>query len=148
MRSAAALIVGAGLAYLFDPQSGKGRRHKLRDRSLAVLRRSSRRATGKAKYVAGQAEGVAAEAVSAVVPRDDLAGDETVKDRILSQAFREAGVSTHDVSVDVSDGIATLRGTLASADLAQALIERVRAVPGVRTVTPRLTVPDVTGGQT
>jgi osmotically-inducible protein OsmY len=140
MRSPVAFIAGAGMAYLFDPQSGKGRRHELRNRLLALLRRSGRRAVGKAKYVAGHAEGIGAEAVGVVTKREDQADDQTVKDRILSQAFRDVGVSTGEVSVDVADGIATLRGTPASAELAQALIERVRAVPGVRTVTPRLTV--------
>lgn len=140
MRSVAAFVVGAGLAYMFDPQSGRRRRHVLRDRSLAVLRRLGRRSARRAKYVAGQAEGVAAHATSAVVGRDEAADDATVKDRILSQAFRDAEVSTGDVAVDVSDGIATLRGTLGSVDLAHDLIERVRGVPGVRAVTPRLTV--------
>jgi osmotically-inducible protein OsmY len=140
MRSVGAFVVGAGLAYMFDPQSGKRRRHVLRDRSVALLRRLGRRSVGKAKYVAGQAEGVAAQATGAVSRQDEGADDATVKDRILSQAFREAGVNTGDVAVDVADGIATLRGTLQSADLVHDLVERVRAVPGVRTVTPRLTV--------
>jgi osmotically-inducible protein OsmY len=96
----------------------------------------------RAKYVAGHAEGVAAEAVHVVARPHEEADDATVKDRILSQAFREAGVGTGEVAVDVANGIATLRGTLASVDLANDLIERVRAVPGVRTVTPRLTVPE------
>jgi hyperosmotically inducible periplasmic protein len=143
----AAFIAGAGLAYILDPQSGRRRRHVLRDRTAAMLRRGRRRSVGKARYVAGHVEGAATEAAHAVARHEQPADDATVKDRILSQAFREAGVSTTDVSVDVVDGIATLRGTLSSADLAQALIERVRAVSGVRTVTPRLTVPGVTGGQ-
>jgi osmotically-inducible protein OsmY len=142
MRSVAAFIGGVGLAYFLDPQSGKRRRHVLRDRTAAVLRRLGRRSVRKAKYVAGQAEGVAAEATSVVARgTEDDADDATVKDRILSQAFREAGVGTGAVAVDVSNGVATLRGSLDSIDLAHDLIDRVRAVPGVRTVTPRLTVP-------
>ena len=145
MRTVGAFVVGAGVAYLFDPQSGKRRRHVLRDRSVAVLRRFGRRSAGKAKYVAGHAESaesVAAQAAGAVSSRGAEADDATVKDRILSQAFRDAGVNTGDVAVDVSDGIATLRGTLDSVDLVHELVERVRAVPGVRTVTPRLAVTD------
>lgn len=140
MRSVGAFVVGAGLAYMFDPQSGKRRRHVLRDRSRAVLRRLGRRSAAKAKYVAGHAEGVAAQAAGVVSRPDEDADDATVKDRILSQAFREAGIDTGELAVDVADGIATLRGTLDSVDLAHDLVERVRAVPGVRTVTPRLTV--------
>jgi osmotically-inducible protein OsmY len=143
MRSVGAFVVGAGLAYMFDPQSGKRRRHVLRDRSAALLRRLGRRSVSRAKYVAGHVEGVAATAAGAVSGQDEDADDATVKDRILSQAFRGAGVDTGDVSVDVSDGIATLRGTLESVDLVHDLVERVRAVPGVRTVTPRLTVSGV-----
>jgi hyperosmotically inducible protein len=140
MRGIALFVGGAGLAYLFDPQSGKRRRDVLRDRGAALLRRIVRRSVRKAKYTAGHAEGVAAKAASALSREAEQADDATVKDRILSQAFREAGVPTGDVVVDVADGIATLRGTLESVDLANDLIERVRAVPGVRTVTPRLTV--------
>jgi osmotically-inducible protein OsmY len=112
----------------------------MRDRGFALVRRSRRRAAGKLKYAAGHVEGVAAEAVGAVAERDDEASAETVRDRILSQAFREAGVPTGDVDVVVADGVVTLRGTIASTDLAQTLIERVRTVPGVRTVTPQLTL--------
>jgi osmotically-inducible protein OsmY len=143
MRSVGAFVVGAGLAYMFDPQSGKRRRHVLRDRSRALLRRIGRRSAGKAKYVAGHAEGVVAEVAGAVSGQGEDADDATVKDRILSQAFREAGVNAGDVAVDVSDGIATLRGTLGSVDLVHDLVERVRAVPGVRTVTPRLEVSEL-----
>ena len=141
MRSVGAFVVGAGLAYMFDPQSGKRRRHVLRDRSAALVRRLGRRSAGREKYAARHAQGVAAQAADAVSGEDETADDATVKDRILSQAFRGAGLDTGDVAVDVSDGIATLRGTLESVDLAHELVERVRAVPGVRTVTPRLTVP-------
>jgi len=142
MRTVGAFVVGAGVAYLFDPQSGKRRRHVLRDRSVAVLRRFGRRSAGEAKYGAGHAEGVAAQAAGDASSPAAEADDATVKDRILSQAFRDAGVNTGDVAVDVSDGIATLRGTLDSVDLVHELVERVRAVPGVRTVTPRLAVTD------
>src|ERR1043165_7849901 len=97
MRSVGAFVVGAGLAYMFDPQSGKRRRHVLRDRATALLRRLGRRSVGRAKYVAGQAEGVAAQVASAASGQDDVADDAIVRDRILSQAFRDAGVSTGDV---------------------------------------------------
>src|SRR5262245_45715053 len=140
MRSIGAFVVGAGLAYMFDPQSGKRRRHALRDRSVAVVRRVGRRSVRKTKYVARHVEGVAAQAADAVSRQEEDVDDATAKDRILSQAFREIGVTTGDVAVDVSDGIATLRGTLGSVDLVHDLVERVRAVPGVRTVTPRLMV--------
>ena len=94
-----------------------------------MLRRLGWRSARKAKYVAARAEGVAAQAAGAVSSKDDIAYDATVMNRILSQAFREASVDTGDVAVDVSDGIATLRGTLESADLVHDLVERVRAVP-------------------
>src|SRR5215470_12993008 len=140
MRSIGAFVVGAGLAYIFDPQSGTWRRHVLRDRSVAVLGRYGRRSVRKTKYVAGRVEGVAAQAADAVSAPEEDVDDATVRDRILSQAFREAGVTTGDVAVDVADGTATLRGTLGSVDPVHDLVERVRAVPGIRTVTPRLMV--------
>jgi hypothetical protein len=99
--------------------------------SAALLRRLGRRSARKAKYVAGRAEGVAAQAARVVSRPAEDADDATVKDRILSQAFREAVAITSATSTATIPVSMPLRGTLDSVDLD--LVERVRAVPGVRT---------------
>ena len=70
--------------------------------------------------------------------------DETVRQRILSDALRDALSSDPDVKkeieVEVQQGIATLRGRVPSESLADELVEKVREVPGVRAVSHQLTV--------
>jgi osmotically-inducible protein OsmY len=133
-------MLGAATAFFLDPRLGKRRRHVLRDRSSALVRRARRLAVRRAKYAAGHAQGLAAETRSAVLAHDEPAQDERVKSRILSEAFRKVPVSTSEVNVDVSEGVATLRGSVPTHSLADDLIDQVRAVPGVRGVTSRLTV--------
>jgi osmotically-inducible protein OsmY len=140
MRFTSAFLFGAAAAFFLDPRLGKRRRHVARDRSLALFRRARRLAFRRAKYAAGHAQGLAAETRSAVLEHDQPAPDETVKSRILSEAFQKVPISTSEVNVDVSNGVATLRGSLPTRSLADDLIDEVRAVPGVRDVTSRLTV--------
>jgi BON domain len=140
VRPTSAFLFGAAAAFFLDPRLGKKRRHVARDRSLALFRRARRLAFRRAKYAAGHVQGIAAETRSAVLEHDEPAPDETVKSRILSEAFRKVPVSTSAVNVDVSDGVTTLRGSIPTRSLADDLIDQVRAVPGVRDVTSRLTV--------
>ena len=140
MRATSAFLAGAGTAFVFDPRLGKTRRALVRDRTLGLLRRARRVGVGKAKYAAGHAQGLAAETRSAVLPRDETAADETVKSRILSDAFRNVPVSTRDVNVDVVDGVATLHGSVSNQSLADDLVREVRKVPGVRDVRQVFTI--------
>lgn len=58
-----ALGAGAAGAYFFDSHSGRRRRHVLRDRAVAAVRRPAKRAAAetrrKASYAAGVMEGTA-----------------------------------------------------------------------------------------
>src|SRR5437763_1480435 len=70
---AAAVLVGAGAEYLLDPADGKRRRHMLRDRGLALVRRTGHRGAAQARYYEGKAEGAVHEATSTPsAPPDDL----------------------------------------------------------------------------
>jgi osmotically-inducible protein OsmY len=131
-------------AYFFDPQLGKGRRHVVRDRSLRAARRLRRLTVRKTKYAAGHVQGAAAEARKTVVEPDVATDDATVRQRILSDALRDALESEPEVrggiEVDVQQGVATLRGPVPSESLADELVSRVREVPGVKAVSQQLTV--------
>ena len=59
-------------------------------------------------------------------PRVD---DETIAQRIRSDAFRGAGVSTRDVEVQVEDGVATLRGSVEGRAAADSLVARTARSP-------------------
>jgi osmotically-inducible protein OsmY len=140
MRAVRAFVIGAGAAYFLDPERGRRRRHVLRDRFGKVARKSSRAGIRKAKRVEGHARGYVAGARRLVRSTESTADDAKVIQRIRSDAFREAGVSTKDVDVEVEDGVATLEGELPSDELAEALVSKVASTPGVRDVAAVLRV--------
>lgn len=122
LRLPLAFALGFATAFFLDPRNGKRRRHALRDGTLH------------------RGRGLAAEARTSVAPPADTVDDAAVKQRILSDALRSLAVATSDVRVDVSDGVATLRGVVASHALADDLVARVREVPGVRGVSAAIGV--------
>jgi hypothetical protein len=142
MRSAKAFLIGAGTAYFLDPRQGRRRRNVLRDRSAAFLRRGSRVGVKKARFAGGHLRGLVAVSRRALGRQVTAAAsdDETVKQRIRSEALREAGVSTRDVEVEVEDGVATLRGSVDGRAAADELVSRVAKVPGVRDVAAMIRV--------
>jgi BON domain len=140
VRFPTTFALGAATAFFFDPRLGKGRRHVLRDRSLRAFRRAGRFLTGKTKFFAGHARGAVAETRSAVLERDVAKDDATVKQRIMSEAFRGIPGAASEVNVDVHNGVARLFGRVASESVVDDLVARVREVPGVRAVSPELTI--------
>jgi osmotically-inducible protein OsmY len=138
MRGTNGFVLGVGTAYLLDPSLGRTRRKKLLDRTAALGRRSARLAAKKGRFTLGKARGVAATVTPTTEQRPT--DDATVLQRIRSEALRAAGVSTQEVEVQVENGVATLKGTVASAKLADDLLERVRDVPGVEDVAAMIRV--------
>ena len=134
MRSTRAFLIGAGAAYLLDPRNGRRRRNELRDRSLAALRRGARIGARRARFVGGHARGAVAISRRAFTDTTPALDDRTVAQRIRSDAFRSAGVSTKDVELSVDDGVATLHGAVDERAAADELVARVAKVPGVREV--------------
>ena len=132
MRVLRGMVLGAGIAYLFDPESGRGRRAKLIDRAGRLLREVRHLAARKTRFAAGRLRGLSAPLHQDEAPR--ATDDGTVLQRIRSEALRDVGVSTSEVDVTVSDGVAMLRGEVVSASLVDDLVDRVRLVPGVRDV--------------
>jgi hypothetical protein len=149
----AALLVAAGVGalaeYFFDRQHGARRRHVVRDRARAALRRRSREAVRRAKYLEGVAEGVAYKAAHAVPgigghkePPDDV----TLAQKIESIAFRKAGVPTGPVSVNADNGVIFLRGRLESEGQIEELVRAIHAIEGVKGVKNLLHAPTTTEG--
>ncbi|HEX6584971.1 MAG TPA: BON domain-containing protein [Thermoleophilaceae bacterium] len=151
----AALLVAGGLGalaeyFFFDRQHGARRRHVVRDRTGAALRRRSRGAVRRAKYLEGVAEGAAYKAAHAVPgvgghkePPDDL----TLAQKVESIAFRKAGVPTGQVSVNADNAVIYLRGHVGSDDQIEELVRAARAIEGVKGVKNLLhTRPTMTDG--
>lgn len=137
MRFVRGFALGALTLYYLDPREGKRRRALVRDRSLRLLRRGRRVLISRTRYTVGRITGVLAEGRHAVKRPAVATDDETVRQRIMSDALRDVEVSTKDVGVDVRDGVATLRGSVEQ-EVADALIRRVAKTPGVREVEQEL----------
>jgi len=117
----------------------------LRDRSAAIARRTSRLGAKKTRFVGGHARGVLARGRRLATGRELASDDAKIVQRIRSDALRTVGLSTKDVEVGVEDGVATLRGTVASRSLADDLVGQVSKVPGVRDVAAMIRIANGTG---
>ena len=129
--------VGALAEYFLDRQHGARRRHMVRDRLRAALRRRSRNAVRRARYLEGVAEGVAHKAAHAVPgvsghkePPDDVA----LAQKVESIAFRKAGVPKGQVSVNADNAVIYLRGQLGSEDQIEELVRATQGIEGVNGV--------------
>jgi hypothetical protein len=126
--------IGALAEYFLDRQHGAGRRHIVRDRTRAALRRRSRDAVRHAKYLEGVAEGVAHKAVHAVPGiggRKEPPDDVTLAQKVESIAFRKARVPKGQVSVNADNAVVYLRGQLESDGQIEDLVRATRAIEGV-----------------
>lgn len=122
---------GAAVAYLCDPQSGRGRRARLNDQLRARARDAREDVERKARYVQSTAEGkVEALLRAGGTPADDRA----LVDRIKSEVLGGTEFEGHQVVVEAVDGVVTLRGQVRDGRQAEELVAAVRAVPGVGAV--------------
>jgi len=132
--------VGAGLAYLLDPQQGRRRRHEARDRGLAILRRGTRRAIRKTDYAAGVARG-AIHGVTPSGPSGPPPDDITLAHKVESIIFRAPDAPKGKVDVNAEHGVVYLRGEVESAERIRELVEAASAVEGVAAVENLLHLP-------
>ena len=132
----AAAAVGAGLMYLLDPQMGRRRRSLIDDQAFHgeydAGEASGDTVTGLGNQVRGASEEVR-----------QRTNDETASDRALAERVRSHlnGATSHPGSIQVTarDGRVTLRGPILAGEV-DALLARIRSVPGVRSVENRLEV--------
>jgi len=77
--------------------------------------------------------------------REDQGGlvdDATIEHRVLGDALPAAGIDPDALDVDVQDGIVSLQGAVDGTERADALVQKVAEVPGVRDVAAMLRVSD------
>jgi osmotically-inducible protein OsmY len=148
----AALLLAGGVGalaeyFFFDRQHGARRRHMVRDRTRAALRRRARDVVRRAKYLEGVAEGLAykaAHAVPGVGGHKESPDDVTLAQKVESIAFRKAGVPTGRVSVNADNAVIYLRGQLDSDAQIEELVRAIRAIEGVNGVKNLLHTPTTT----
>ena len=68
--------------------------------------------------------------------------DATIEHRVLGDALPAAGVDPDEVDIEVADGIVSLHGAVDGTQRADALVQKVAEVPGVRDVAAMLRVSD------
>jgi hypothetical protein len=133
--------LGAALTYFFDPQTGKRRRTMARDRTLAFFRRTARKGAQAGKAVGAEAYGVAQKATHMKEAEKPQPNDATLKAKVESEIFRDAGVPKGSVDVNAENGIVILRGEVDRPELIEELESKTRDVQGVRDVENLLHMP-------
>ena len=131
---AASSLCSAGLTYLLDPERGRRRRNVLRDRVLARFRRTLRAGAAAWRGATAEAHGLSHRMIHLVPRETELADDETLRQRVESQLFRDRHIPKSDLNVTAEHGTIILRGELDSPAEIVALEKRVARVPGVRRV--------------
>lgn len=129
------IALGAGAMFLLDPDNGRRRRALLRDKALHAARVGLESAGRAKRDLSNRAHGARVRLRNKVHP------EEHVPDEILAERVRaKMGVFVshpHAITVEARNGIVTLRGPILRRE-AQALIRRVRHVPGVHEIIDQL----------
>jgi osmotically-inducible protein OsmY len=133
--------VGAGIAYLFDPQSGRRRRAALRDRSFALVRKSFRRLRRAGRHAEAEAYGLAQKAQHLQEEPKPMPDDVTLAQKVETMIFRDPNVPKGQINVNAEKGTVVLRGEVDTPELIRDLEERTRKVQGVEDVENLLHLP-------
>lgn len=136
MRGLTYLGLGAGLMYLFDPNTGRRRRALLRDQGFHLMHEMRDAAGVVSRDLKNRACGLTAEARSMF--NEDHAPDEKIAARVRSALGR---VVSHPraIRVEVRDGRVSLSGPVLASEVSR-LMATTRCVRGVHGVENHLEV--------
>ena len=126
------VTVGVVVMYLMDPERGRSRRARLADQAKARSKDVADAVSAKAKYQAGVVKGAAHEVAEVFTSHDDGYDDETLLQKVRSEAIGPAGLP--DIQVDVTDGEVTISGSLDDEKAKRRLIKSIQKVDGVRAI--------------
>jgi osmotically-inducible protein OsmY len=129
-RFAAGLALGAGLAYLFDPERGHRRRAVIRDKMIRISRKSGETADAWVEDLKNRMHGTYA----ALRSSSDwtTVSDDVLAARVRSQLGRVVS-NPHAIDVTSLNGTVTLNGPICADEESRAL-QTARNVRGVRNV--------------
>jgi hypothetical protein len=139
---AACAIGGAIVMFIADPQVGRRRRAKAKDRSLGAVHHSERRVSKSLKRYGATISGEAKGLRHARSQPEPVANDQMLADRVMSQAFRDRDLDRSRVNLNVEDGVVVLHGVLDDQKKIDRLNKKIRKVPGVKDVANYLHPPD------
>jgi osmotically-inducible protein OsmY len=137
----AAGAVGAGVAYFLDPDRGRGRRAKARDRITATFRRLGRRGGRMARKAESEAYGAWKRATHPA-PENAPTDDETLKQKVETELFGKPDVAKGKIVVNVEDGVVVLRGEVDRPEQMTDLAASALRIPGVAGVQNLLHLPE------
>jgi hypothetical protein len=136
-------MVGALLAFFFDPQSGRRRRAVTRDRIGGAIRSTARRLGRSGRTVAAYSRGYRARLFHGPPPPERLHPDDaTLARKVETILFRPADVPKGQINVNVANGVVQLRGEVPQPDMIEELVEKARSIAGVRDVENLLHLPE------
>jgi len=143
--------VGVALMYFLDPNSGRRRRARTRDKVVHAARLVNDGAKVTARDTVHRAQGAWAGA-KRLFAHDEEVGDDVLVERVRAELGRVVS-HPHAIEVAASGGHVTLIGPILSHEV-RPLLRAVRGVPGVRAVSDQLTVynepdhvPSLQGGE-
>jgi osmotically-inducible protein OsmY len=110
------------------------------DRAGGLLRSSARRTGRLGRYTANFVTGRARATVTPSRPKPGM-DDQTLKNKVETEIFREADSPKGSVNVSVVDGVVELRGEVKRPEIKKALEDGARSVPEVKDVRNLLHLP-------
>jgi hypothetical protein len=132
--------LGAALAYFLDPDRGRTRRIKAKDRSVATFRRIGRRTQRLGRATTAETYGLWQKATHRT-PADTEPDDATLAHKVESEIFGDPKLPKGKVNVNAEDGVIVLRGELDHPGDINSVEARVRKIPGVVDVRNLLHLP-------
>ena len=126
----AAGALGAGMAYFFDPDRGRGRRTKTSDRIAAAFRRLGKRGGRLARKAESEAYGAWKRATHPVAENPPT-NDETLKQKVETELFGKPDVAKGRIVVNVEDSVVVLRGEVDRPEQMTDLAASALKIPGV-----------------
>jgi osmotically-inducible protein OsmY len=130
-------LLGAGLAYYLDPGAGGRRRSSLMTMMGSRIGRRAESARQGIQHVGNLAQGTIAPHTADNLDPDD----NTLKDRIESQVFRNPAYSREHLNILVVEGVVDLHGQLESQAEIDELVSTIREMRNVRGVQSYLHLP-------
>jgi uncharacterized membrane protein/uncharacterized protein YwbE len=136
-RVLTSVALGAAAMYFFDPQAGRRRRARARDKIEHTRRQLHGAYDVTVRDVQHRAQGLQSM-VRRLVRREERVADETLVGRVRAILGRYVS-HPHAIEVSAGDGLVTLSGPILEAEV-HALLGVVKHVPGARGVESRLIV--------
>lgn len=133
------LAVGAALALLLAPTSGRRSRAAIKDRLGKVGDGAVDATTATADKIvdiAHRVEGLANNVEAKIAADSENDDDSTIADRVRSVlGHHEVAKSIERLNIDCADGVITLRGPMLDQATQDILVTAIQTVPGVKEVT-------------